>query len=504
MKKTYLYFIIVFLFIPCIAQEDLPLARYKDLRFNRGLAYKDGQLFTGILLDTLLINNRPITIGQFKEGKKNSLFVERYSPVKKKYEGLFVEGKKEGAHFEWYENGNIKSEANYSEDEMNGKVSCWYEDGKKQIEATYLNGMINGIIIEWYANGTKKSETPYVAGKKEGKASIWFENGSIQQESIYQRDKKNGITKEWYSNGSLKDSIYYSENNIVDGTLYTETGEIERERSYTNGTLIKERIILERIFKNGDYYETVQEIYKNGEEEVIGILKNGQKDGLWTVTGKTGQVISEELYYDGNRLIRDIDGNAYTAVQIGSQCWMDKNLRVTRFNNGESLLLNNQPNSYSREPAYCWYEHNNYNGTVYGALYNWSAIKMGNLCPNGWHIPSYDDWWKLYNFLGGPIEAGPKLKARGKWNQDNSDFKNRGYVEDKNIGFNALPGGYRSKGYFYEKSKCTYFWAAEKEGDVYVTASITGQPKPNWSEAMISRISTDFDPCFFYVRCVQD
>ena len=123
MKKTYLYLIIVLLFIPCMAQEDLPLARYNDLRFRNGLAYKDGQLFTGILLDTFLINNRPVTIGQFKDGKKNSLFVERFSPDKKKYEGLFVEGKKEGAHFEWYENGNMKSEANYSEDEMNGKVS---------------------------------------------------------------------------------------------------------------------------------------------------------------------------------------------------------------------------------------------------------------------------------------------------------------------------------------------------------------------------------------------
>ena len=87
MKKIFLYLVIVLLFIPCKAQEDLPLARYNDLHFSRGLAYKDGQLFTGILLDTLLINNRPVTIGQFKDGKKNSLFVERYGPNKKKYEG---------------------------------------------------------------------------------------------------------------------------------------------------------------------------------------------------------------------------------------------------------------------------------------------------------------------------------------------------------------------------------------------------------------------------------
>ena len=487
MKKTYLYLIIVLLFIPCMAQEDLPLARYNDLRFNHGLAYKDGQLFTGILLDTFLINNRPVTIGQFKDGKKNSLFVERFSPDKKKYEGLFVEGKKEGAHFEWYENGNMKSEANYSEDEMNGKVSRWYEDGTKQVEITYLNGMFDGIIIEWDANGTKRSETRFVAGKKDGKESIWYENGLIQQEVIYQQNKKNGVFKEWYRNGTLKDSIYYSKDIIDDGkyNFYTETGEIERERSYTNGSLIKERIILERIFKNGDYYETVQEIYKNGEE-VIGIFKNGQKDGLWTITSKTGQVISEEVYYKGDRFIRDIDGNSYATVQIGSQFWMKENLRVTKLNNGKSLQFHNQSNSYSREPAYCWYEHDNYNGTVYGALYNWSAIKTGNLCPKGWHIPSYKDWWKLLEYSG-----FAKL------------LKNQGNVE-VNSGFNALPGGYCSKGYFFGKDKCTYFWALEKEGEFYFTVFTTYQPKPNFAEATISQISTDFDPCFFYVRCVQD
>ena len=80
---------------------------------------------------------------------------------------------------------------------------------------------------------------------------------------------------------------------------------------------------------------------------------------MWTITSKTGQVISEEVYYKGDRFIRDIDGNSYATVQIGSQFWMKENLRVTKLNNGKSLQFHNQSNSYSREPAYCWYEHDN-------------------------------------------------------------------------------------------------------------------------------------------------
>ncbi|MCK9437123.1 MAG: hypothetical protein M0Q12_07955 [Synergistaceae bacterium] len=399
MKKTYLSIIIVLLLIPCLAQEDLPLARYNDLHYSHGLAYKDGQLFTGILLDTLLINKRPVTIGQFKEGEKNSLFIERYDVDKKKSEGLFKDGNKEGTHYEWYENGNLKSEIYYTEDNINGKVSLWYEDGQKQIDATYLKGMKNGLITEWYANGNNRYEMSYVADKKEGKEFVWFENGLIQQETEYQQGNKHGVLKEWYSNGTLKDSIYYSNNVIANGTynLYKENGEIERERSYTNGSLIKERILISRIMKDGDSYDTVQEIYKNGEKKVTGTLKNGQKDGLWTVTSKTGQIISEEIYNEGKRFIKDIDGNTYATIQIGSQYWLKENLKVTKLNNG-LLLLFNQSNSYPKEGAYCWYENNVENSKLFGALYNWEAVETGNLCPKGWHIPSHKEWKFLIDF----------------------------------------------------------------------------------------------------------
>ncbi|MDD3944912.1 MAG: FISUMP domain-containing protein [Bacilli bacterium] len=525
MKKTYLYFVIVLLFIPCMAQ-DLPLARYNDLRFRNGLAYKDGQLFTGILLDTLLINNRPVTIGQFKEGKKNSLFVERYGPNKKKYEGSFVEGKKEGTHFEWYENGNMKSEANYSRDNKHGKESrwsedgkkqlevtyvsgmmdgivtewyengnvksetsyskdkkhgketCWNEDGKKKLEATYLNGIMDGVMIEWYPNGIEKSETQYVAGKKSGKESIWYDNGLIQQEVIYQQNKKHGISKEWYSNGALKDSIYYSENIIADGAynLYKENGEIERERSYTNGSLIKEKIFISRIMKDGDCYDTVQEIYKNGEK-ANGVLKNDKKDGVWTMKSNTGRIISEEEYIDGTLfIVKDIDGNSYTTVQIGSQCWMKENLKVTKSNNGFNIALL-QKKSLLKMPGYSWHNDDIDYKDPYGALYNWYAVETGLLCPKGWHVPSQDDWAQLISYLGGWYVAGGKMKETGTshWDRPNIRATNES-------GFTGLPGGFRgSDGNYYRGDEWGLWWSStgDATGEIwyrcldYKTSDIT-------------------------------
>ena len=39
----------------------------------------------------------------------------------------------------------------------------------------------------------------------------------------------------------------------------------------------------------------------------------------------------------GNGVVRDIDGNIYQTVTIGSQTWMAENLKTTRYRNGDSV-----------------------------------------------------------------------------------------------------------------------------------------------------------------------
>jgi uncharacterized protein (TIGR02145 family) len=65
-----------------------------------------------------------------------------------------------------------------------------------------------------------------------------------------------------------------------------------------------------------------------------------------------------------------------------------------------------------RSTAWCYYENVPENVKEYGKLYNWFAVndKRG-LAPKGWNVPTYDEWFGLYEFLGGGIIAGYKIKS---------------------------------------------------------------------------------------------
>jgi uncharacterized protein (TIGR02145 family) len=138
-------------------------------------------------------------------------------------------------------------------------------------------------------------------------------------------------------------------------------------------------------------------------------------------------------------VVSDVDGNTYKTIEIGTQTWMAENLRTTKFNDGEVILnvTDNKAWTQLTTQSYCWYNNDETNKYVYGALYN--AISIDKLCPANWHVPSYDDWKTLTSFLGGIDVAGGKLKETGTahWFGPNS-------VSDNASGFSAAGGGLRN------------------------------------------------------------
>ena len=157
----------------------------------------------------------------------------------------------------------------------------------------------------------------------------------------------------------------------------------------------------------------------------------------------------------------DVEGKKYKSGKFGSQVWMLENLNVSKFRNGDLIKEVKSEVEWdlatkNSEPVWCYYENrvvqnDPVNGCLYGKLYNWHAINdPRGLAPKGWHIPSFDDWTVLFNFVGGVKTAAYKLKSKDGWEPLKDwdyDLKQsyliKGFTGGLNYqGFNALPAGW--------------------------------------------------------------
>jgi uncharacterized protein (TIGR02145 family) len=168
---------------------------------------------------------------------------------------------------------------------------------------------------------------------------------------------------------------------------------------------------------------------------------------------------SPQLFIQGPT-ITDIDGNNYPSITNCSQTWMQKNLNVSHYKNGDIIpqALNGTQWANLTTGAWCYYNYDSTNGPIYGKLYNWYAVAgiydaasaanpalRKKIAPIGWHVPTDAEWTILTDCLGGESVAGGKMKARGTiqeatgfWESPNTDATN-------SSGFNGLPGGLRKK-----------------------------------------------------------
>ena len=206
------------------------------------------------------------------------------------------------------------------------------------------------------------------------------------------------------------------------------------------------------------------------------------------------------------------DGKTYKTVKIGSQIWMAENLNYDyNQNTAKSYCYNNSADSCAK----------------YGRLYTWAAAMdsaavfaddgkgcgykvtctaadtVRGVCPEGWHLPSSDEWSALEKFVadslynGATGNVGYALKSTSGWS-------NSGNGSDA-FGFGALPAGNRHNNYgtsywtsFIGDGYDGYFWSPTEVNTNYAggwylsysgTSLYSGRGEKNFS---------------FSVRCVKD
>ena len=163
---------------------------------------------------------------------------------------------------------------------------------------------------------------------------------------------------------------------------------------------------------------------------------------------KTLSIINPNLTYG---TVKDIDGNTYKTITIGTQTWMAENLRTTKYRNGESItnISDNTAWNGLTTGAWCYYENDANRAAEYGKFYNWYAVNDSrNLAPAGWHVTTAAEWTLLENYinthLGTSTSVSQALAANYGWNTDlgTGPVVNNMSLNNSS-GFSALPCGYR-------------------------------------------------------------
>ncbi len=219
-------------------------------------------------------------------------------------------------------------------------------------------------------------------------------------------------------------------------------------------------------------------------------------------TNKVGTAYGNEISFTtlpfNTYEVTDIDGYIYKALTIGTQDWFAENLKTTHYANGDIIPDGTGINHYTGlKPYWFAYEHDLNNVQVFGRLYSWLIVNDNrNICPDGWHVPTSDEWNTLTMYLGGAEVAGGKLKESGSthWRSINIGATNE-------TGFTALPGGYfypPAFNYFIQKEVVGYWWLSTEFDEDHAN-----HVHINYQYANLYAKSWPKTYCFS-VRCIKD
>jgi len=224
--------------------------------------------------------------------------------------------------------------------------------------------------------------------------------------------------------------------------------------------------------------------------------------------------LNPNIKYDS--IVDSRDKRVYKVVKIEvkehdySRVWMAENLNYADSVKTPSLKGRN----------WCYHDTTK-NCDVGGRYYTWAAaidsVALANdsekplncgygktcgldrqiqgICPDGWHLPSNDEWGKLSVALGNAGVSGDSLKALTGWNYAGTDDNNG---QDA-YGFSALPTGRRISETSWEKvGSDVYYWSSTDYSESY---------------ARYSNINNIYTKFYLYqnsknygqsVRCVKD
>ena len=136
-----------------------------EVKFDTGLFYYEGKLFTGI------------GITMWNEKQLQS-------------EISFKNGRIDGVARSFHENGKLQSQRFWKEGKGHGEFKVYSESGQLLEEGAFKNGEMDGIWKKYFESGKLKTEMSYIDGKLHGVVKEYDETGKLTLQATYKEGKK--------------------------------------------------------------------------------------------------------------------------------------------------------------------------------------------------------------------------------------------------------------------------------------------------------------------------
>ena len=185
--------------------------------------------------------------------------------------------------------------------------------------------------------------------------------------------------------------------------------------------------------------------------------------------------------------IRGAETNIYPIVKIGTQYWMQENLKTTKYN--DATAITNNTTNLSKTTAGYYLNNSNY-------FYNQAVIITGKIAPQGWKIPDTTEWEKLKNYIK---DEAATLKS-GVWTiEEGADKANN------KTGFNGKPVGTYTKNDKKDESDHNFF----QKYVGYWTLQEAQSSLNNTSFALSYKLNNtgefkNSDYCAYSIRCLKE
>ncbi|MEZ5082484.1 MAG: FISUMP domain-containing protein [Bacteroidales bacterium] len=194
------------------------------------------------------------------------------------------------------------------------------------------------------------------------------------------------------------------------------------------------------------------------------------------------------------------EGQEYNTVYIGGQCWLKENLNV-----GLKILDSEDMSDNGVIEKYC-YDDSDANCDTYGGLYKWEELmnyttdpETQGICPDGWHIPTQNEYNYMIGYLGSEFVAGGKMKSTGTLESGTGLWLAPNTGATNESGFTGHPGGQRlAEGTFYDLSEQANFWTSTEFSQ---SKAYSINIQSNWDDV---NVNNDYKGPAFSVRCIKD